>query len=62
MSFKDPWKRYGKCLAGLIGSAGLGFFAGAAVGSAVPLLGTLGCGILGIVSGLLAGASAACGD
>jgi hypothetical protein len=62
MSLKHQWKRYGKCLSGSVGAAGLGLFAGAAVGSAIPFLGTFGCLILGIISGLFSGAATACGD
>ncbi len=55
------WRRYGKCAAGMLGGAGAGVLTGAAVGSSIPILGTIGCGILGGLSGLLTGAASACG-
>jgi hypothetical protein len=63
MSFKRHWVRYGKCVAGVLGGAGLGLVTGESIGNAafVALLGTLGCGILGGVSGLFAGAATSCG-
>jgi len=60
MSFADHWRRYGKCTAGTVGGFGAGILAGAAVGSAIPLLGTIGCGFVGGICGLLSGAAAAC--
>ena len=62
MSFKRFWKKYGICASGTVGGLGLGILTGASVGSAIPLLGTLGCGLVGGFSGLLAGAAASCGD
>ena len=61
MSLKDHWNRYGKCVAGMLGGLGTGALGGAAVGSAVPVIGTIGCSILGGISGFLAGAASTCG-
>lgn len=60
MSLKDHWRRYGKCIAAGIGGLGIGVITGASAGSAIPILGTVGCGIVGGISGLLAGTASAC--
>jgi len=62
MSFQEFWTRYGKCASGAAGGLGLGMLTGATVGSAIPFLGTFGCGVLGGVSGFLAGSAGSCGD
>ena len=50
-----------KCLAGAIGGFGLGVVTGAAAGTAIPILGNIGCGIAGGGFGLLAGLATSCG-
>lgn len=62
MSFRDQWIQWGRCLAGTLGGLGGGIFAGAAVGPLMPVLGVLGCSILGGIAGLLSGAAAACSE
>lgn len=63
------WDCWGKCVAGTVGTAGLGALGGLAVGGAgctvvLPIIGTVACGtvgaVVGGVSGGLAGAAASC--
>ena len=54
------WTSWGKCAAAILGGAGTGGLGGAAVGSAVPGLGTLAGAIAGAISGAFTGAVAGC--
>lgn len=54
------WKSWGKCVAGIVGGAGLGGLAGGAAASVIPGLGTVAGIIVGGVSGGLSGAAASC--
>lgn len=54
---RDDW---GRCAAGVVGSAGGGALGGAAAGSAVPAIGTVAGGIAGGISGGLVGAVEYC--
>jgi hypothetical protein len=57
----DWWNDWGKCAAGVIGSTGTGLLGGAAIGTAVPVIGTVAGGIIGALSGGLTGAATFCG-
>lgn len=57
---KKQWDDWGRCAAGVVGSAGGGALGGAAAGSAVPAIGTVAGGVVGGVSGALVGAATFC--
>ncbi len=54
------WDSWGKCAAGIVGNAGLGFLAGGAAGSAFPLVGNIGGAIIGTIFGGITGGAAVC--
>ena len=49
-----------RCLTGAVGGLGMGVFTGAAAGTAIPILGNIGCGIAGGVVGFLGGIAGFC--
>lgn len=57
---KKQWDDWGRCAAGVVGSAGTGALGGAAAGSVIPGLGTTAGGIAGGISGGLVGAASFC--
>lgn len=60
-SFKEGWRKWGRCVAGIVGGAGSGALGGAAVATVPTLgIGAVAGAIIGGISGGLVGASAAC--